>query len=51
LTPDELVFIRSQEPLYADGDIQNFKASLRKAYEKGGTHLEYLEWVQQTYSV
>ena len=51
LTPDELVFIRSQEPLYADGDIHNFKASLRKAYEKSGTHLEYLEWVQQTYSV
>ena len=51
LTPDELVFIRSQEPLYADGDIQNFKASLRKAYEKSGTHLEYLEWIQQTYSV
>jgi hypothetical protein len=51
LTPDELVFIRSQEPLYADGNIHSFKASLRKAYEKSGTHLEYLEWVQQTYSV
>src|SRR6266571_2811781 len=50
LTPDELVFIRSQEPLYTDGvDIHSFKASIRKAYEKSGTNLEYLEWVQQTY--
>ena len=50
LTPDELVFIRSQEPLYTDGvDIHSFKASLIKAYEKSGTSLEYLEWVQQNY--
>jgi hypothetical protein len=49
LTADELAFIRSQEPLYKDVDITAFKASLRKAYEKSGTHLEYLEWVQQNY--
>ncbi len=49
LTPDELAFIRSQEPLYKDGDIHAFKAALRKAYEKSGTYLEYIEWVQQNY--
>jgi hypothetical protein len=49
LTADELAFIRSQEPLYKDGDIHAFKTTLRKAYEKSGTYLEYLEWVQQHY--
>ena len=47
LTVDELAFIRSQEPLYSDGQIADFKARLRKTYEKSGTHLEYIEWVQQ----
>src|SRR5882762_11625381 len=47
LTPDELVFIRSQEPLYTDGDLTDFKTKLRHTYEKSGTHLEYIEWVQQ----
>ena len=49
LTADELAFIRSQEPLYTDGDIQAFKTALIKTYQKSGTHLEYLEWVQQNY--
>ncbi len=49
LSVDELAFIRSPEPLYADGDITSFKAGIVRAYEKSGTHLEYIEWVQQNY--
>jgi len=49
LTADELAFIRSQEPLYKDGDITAFKTKLIKTYEQSGTHLEYIEWVQQNY--
>ena len=49
LTPDELAFLRSQEPLYTDGDLTDFKTKLRHTFEQSGTHLEYIEWVQQNY--
>ena len=49
LIPDELAFLRSPEPLYSDGEITDFKARLRRTFEQSGTHLEYIEWVQQNY--
>jgi hypothetical protein len=49
LFPDELVYIRSQEALYRDGDLKTFVLGLQQSYHKSGSPLEYQEWVKQTY--
>jgi hypothetical protein len=49
LFPDELVYIRSQEALYRDGDLKTFVLGLQQSYHKSGSQLEYQEWVKQTY--
>ena len=36
-------------PAVADGDITDFQTKLRRTFEQSGTHLEYIEWVQQNY--
>jgi hypothetical protein len=49
LTNEELVYIRSQEPLYQDGDLKTFVLGLEQSYHQSGSQLEYQEWVKQTY--
>jgi hypothetical protein len=49
LTHEELAYIRSQEPLYQDGDLKTFVLGLEQSYHRSGSQLEYQEWVRQTY--
>jgi hypothetical protein len=49
LTPEELAYIRSDEPLYADSNISDFVSRLKRQYEKSGSALPYEKWIQQTY--
>jgi hypothetical protein len=46
---EELAFIRSDEPLYADGDISDFVARLKRQYEKSGSVLDYDKWIWQSW--
>lgn len=48
-TAEELAFIRSDEPLYADGDISDFVARLKRQYEKSGSALDYDKWIWQSW--
>jgi hypothetical protein len=49
LTNEELVYIRSEEALYCDGDLKTFALRLQHSYERSRSPLEYQEWVKQTY--
>ena len=51
LSAEELAYIRSDEPLYADGDISDFVARLRRQYEKSGSALDYDKWIWQTWLI
>lgn len=46
---EELAFVRSDEALYADGDISDFIARLRRQYEKSGSGLDYEQWIRQSW--
>ena len=46
---EELAFVRSDEPLYADGDISDFLTRLRRQYEKSGGGLDYEQWIRQSW--
>ncbi len=48
---EELAFVRSDEPLYADGNISDFMARLRRQYEKSGSALDYDKWIWQTWLI
>lgn len=48
-SPEELAFIRSDEPLYKDGHISDFLDQLRRQHMKSESTLEYSVWIQQTY--
>ncbi len=48
-TAEELAFIRSDEPLFADGDIGDFVRELQRQHKKSGSTLDYTEWVRQTW--
>jgi hypothetical protein len=48
-TAEELAFIRSDEPLYADSDISDFVARLKRQYEKSGSALDYEKWIWQSW--
>ncbi len=48
-TVEELAFIRSDEPLFADSDIGDFVRGLQHQHKKSGSKLDYAEWVRQTY--
>ncbi len=48
-TPEELAFIRSDEPLFADGDIGDFTQHLQRQYKKSGSTLDYSEWIRQNW--
>ncbi len=49
LTPQELAYIRSQEPLYQDGDLNTFVLDLEQRYHRSGSQLDFSLWVEQTY--
>jgi hypothetical protein len=49
LTSSELAYIRSQEPLYRDGDLNTFVHGLQQGYHRSGSQLEFQQWVEQTY--
>ncbi len=49
LTAEELAFIRSDEPLYADSDISDFVERLKRQYKKSGSQLPYPEWIRQNW--
>jgi hypothetical protein len=49
LTNEELAYIRSSEPLYADGDLKAFVLTLQQSYESSASPLEYQQWIKQTY--
>ena len=49
MTAEELVYIRSAEPLYTDGDLKTFVITLQQSYERSGSQLDYEQWVQQNY--
>ena len=49
LTNAELAYIRSQEPLYRDGDLKTFVQGLEQGYHRSGSQLEFQHWVEQTY--
>jgi hypothetical protein len=49
LRNDELAYIRSKEVLYCDTDPQAFIIGLEQLYESSGSHLDYHQWVKQTY--
>ncbi len=49
LTNEELAYIRSTEPLYADGDLKAFVLTLQQSYESSASPLEYQQWIKQTY--
>jgi len=46
---EELAFVRSDEALYADGDISDFVARLKRQYEKSGRGLDYEQWIRQSW--
>ncbi len=48
-TPEELAFVRSDEPLYADSNISDFIQGLQRQYQRSGSQLPYEKWIQQTY--
>jgi len=48
LTNEELAYIRSQEPLYHDGDLKTFVLGLEQSYHRSGSQLEYQQWVKET---
>ena len=48
-TVEELAFIRSDEPLFADSDIGDFVRDLQRQHRKSGSQLPYAEWVRQTW--
>jgi hypothetical protein len=48
-TAEELAFIRSDEPLYADSDISDFVERLKRQYKKSGSTLDYSEWIRQNW--
>ncbi len=48
-TAEELAFIRSDEPLFADSDIGDFVRDLQRQHKKSGSTLDYAEWVRQTW--
>ena len=43
--------MRSEEPLYADGDITAYITRLRRQYEKSNSGLDYEQWVRQTWLI
>ena len=51
LNAEELAYIRSDEPLYADGDISLYIARLRRQYEKSGSGLDYEQWIRQNWLI
>ena len=48
---EELAYIRSEEPLYADGDISDFVAQLKRQYKKSGSALDYEQWIRQSWLI
>jgi hypothetical protein len=48
-TAEELAYIRSDEPLYADGNISDFVAQLKRQYKKSGSALDYEQWIWQSW--
>ena len=46
---DALVYIRSKEALYCDGDALGFIIRLEQLYQSSGSSLDYEQWVKQTY--
>jgi len=48
-TAEELAYIRSDEPLYADGNISDFVARLKRQYAKSGSALDYEKWIWQSW--
>jgi hypothetical protein len=44
-----LAYLRSAEPLYADGDLDTFVLSLQQTYGKSASPLDYEQWIKQTY--
>jgi hypothetical protein len=46
---EELAFIRSDEPLFADSDIGDFVRDLQRQHRKSGSTLDYVEWIRQTW--
>ncbi len=46
---EELAFIRSDEPLYVDGNISDFVAQLKRQYKKSGSALDYEQWIRQSW--
>ena len=46
---EELAFVRSDEALYADGDISDFVAWLKRQYQKSGSGLDYEQWIRQSW--
>lgn len=50
-TAEELAFVRSDEPLYADGNISDFVARLKRQYAKSGSALDYDKWIWQSWLI
>ena len=50
-TAEELAYIRSDEPLYADGNISDFVARLKRQYAKSGSALDYEKWIWQSWLI
>ncbi len=48
-TPEALAYIRSDEPLYADGNISDFVSRLKRQYAKSGSALDYEKWIWQSW--
>ncbi len=46
---DELAYIRSKEVLYCNADAEAFIIGIEQLYESSSSHLDYQEWVKQTY--
>lgn len=48
---EELAFVRSDEALYADGDISDFVSRLKRQYERSGSSLDYEQWIRQSWLI
>jgi hypothetical protein len=46
---DARAYIRSKEALYCDGDACDFIIRLQQLYESSSSHLDYDQWVKETY--
>jgi hypothetical protein len=44
LTPAELLYFESEEPLYQDSRISDFVARLYQSYERSGSRVEFDQW-------